>query len=165
MAEDQALSFATVILAGRALPGDRDRVTEMVASARALGAVAIVVAVPRGWRAPSHGRVVHVAPGGSSISAMRLAMAQLSNTPARYALLLPLGATPTAMERLRELVDVVARERPAIASFEGEDPDDAPSMVARDAWLDLMTIGEQGMSALGERLRIRLLAARSTDVN
>lgn len=156
---DPGLNLAVVILAGRATPADRERVAEMVATARALGAHAIIVAVPRGWRAPAHARVVHATPGAPPIGAVRLAMAQLSNTPARYALMWRLDAADDA-HRLRALLDEVARGEPRLVSFEGEDPEHAPMMVAREVWLELMTIGEQGMSALSGRLGARLIAAR-----
>lgn len=156
---DRPLSFAVVILAARASPSERDRVTEMVDIARAVGADAVVVAVPRGWRAPAHGRVVHAAPGATPMSVVRLAMAQLSNTPARYALLWPLAAPACDVERLRALVEYVERERPALAAMEGDDVERAPVMIARDAWLELMTLGEQDLAALGERLGVQRVVA------
>lgn len=155
MPADPEFPFATVILAGRASAGDRDRVAEMVQTARAAGAHSIVVAVPRGWRAPAHARVVHVAPGASPISAVRAGMAQLSNTPAPYALLWPLEAASADADRLRALADDVRRERPSLAAFAGEDLERGPVMIARDAWLDLMTVGEQGIAAVAERRGLR----------
>ncbi len=132
MPADQAFPFAAVILAGGAAGGDGDRVAAMVQAARAAGAHGIVVAVPRGWRAPAHARVVHVAPGASPISAVRAGMAQLSNTPA------PLR-----------------RARPALAAFDGADLERGPVMIARDAWLELMTLGERGLAAVAERRGVR----------
>jgi hypothetical protein len=149
--EESELDVAVVILAARATPADRDRVTEMVGVARMLGARAIVVAVPRGWRAPAQSRVVHATPGAPSISALRLAMAQLSNTPARYVMLWPLESAAGPGE-LNALVAGVTRERPAFALLEGDDPDHDPVMLAREVWLELMTLGEQGMQAVGDRL-------------
>lgn len=158
MPSDRDFPFAVVILAGRASGGDGDRVGEMVQSARDVGADAIVVAVPRGWRAPAHARVVHVAPGASPISAVRAAMAQLSNTPAPYAVLWPLDASSVDVERLRALVHDVKRERPSLAAIEGDDLDRGPVMIARDAWLELMTLGEHGMGAVAERRGLRRVA-------
>jgi molybdopterin-guanine dinucleotide biosynthesis protein A len=155
VATEAAQPFAVVILAGRAGAGDADRVAEMVVIAREVGAHAIVVAVPRGWRAPAHARVVHVAPGSAPIAAVRAAMAQLSNTPARYAVLWPLDAWAVSADRLRTLVAAVQRERPPLAAIEGDDPDHAPVMIAREAWLDLMTLGEQGIEAVGTRCGLR----------
>jgi hypothetical protein len=152
--DDATLDVAVVILASRASPADRERVAELVGMARTLGARAIVVAVPKGWRAPAHARVVHATPGAPGISALRLAMAQLSNTPARYALLWPLGSA-AGPEALDALVAGVAQARPAFALLEGDDPDHDPVMVARESWLELMTLGEQGMEAVADRLGAR----------
>jgi hypothetical protein len=151
--DESSLEVAVVILASRAAPADRERVAEMVGMARTLGARAIVVAVPKGWRAPAHARVVHAAPGAPIISSVRLAMAQLSNTPARYVLLWPLESAADA-DALGVLVSAVAHERPAFAVLAGDDPERDPVMVAREAWLDLMTLGEQGMTAVASRLGV-----------
>jgi hypothetical protein len=160
--DDPGLDFAVVVLASRASPADRDRVAEMVGIARAIGARGIVVAVPKGWRAPEHSRVVHATPGAPAISAVRLAMAQLSNTSARYVLLWPLESA-TDVDALSALVAQVQRDRPALASFEGADLDHDPMMLARESWLELMTLGQQGMQAVADRLGIsRVSRARST---
>lgn len=163
MAIDTTLPFAVVILAGRAGAGDADRIAEMVVIARDVGAQAIVVAVPRGWRAPPQARVVHVAPGSAPIAAVRAGMAQLSNTPARYALLWPLDAGTVSAGRLGALVDDVQRERPSLAALDGDDIELAPVMIARDAWLDVMTLGEQGIEAVAARRGMHRVAPdRST---
>jgi hypothetical protein len=147
---DPEIAIAAVILASRAKPADRDLVDAMVESARDLASYAVVV-VPKGWRAPPRSRVVHVAPGVSAIGAIRAGMAQLSNTPARYALLWPLEAGAVDPARLHTLVAEVARERPALGALAGDDIEHAAVMVARDAWLDLMTLGEQGIGAVAAR--------------
>jgi hypothetical protein len=154
MPTDREFPFAVVVLAGRASGGDGDRVAEMVRTARAAGAHSIVVAVPRGWRAPAHARVVHVAPGAAPIGAVRAGMAQLSNTPAPYALLWPLEAASDSA-RLRTLVEDVEQSRPSLAAFEGDDLERGLVMIARDGWLELMTIGEQGIAAVAERRGLR----------
>jgi len=97
---------------------------------------------------------VHVAPGASPISAVRAGMAQLSNTPAPYAMLWPLAAEADS-QRLRALVDDVRRARPALAAFDGADLERGPVMIARDAWLELMTLGERGLAAVAERRGVR----------
>ena len=153
-AGDSALDFALIVLASRASPADRDRVAEMVAVARTLGARGIVVAVPKGWRAPAHARVVHAAPGAPTISSTRLAMAQLSNTSARYVLLWPLESAAAAGE-LGSLVHMVQQERPAFAALEGDDLDHDPVMLVREGWLELMTLGERGMQVVADRLGVR----------
>ena len=158
MPPDQEFPFAVVILAGRASGVDGERVAGMVQTARAAGAHSIVVAVPRGWRAPAQARVVHVAPGAPPIGAVRLAMAQLSNTPAPYAMLWPLEAAPADAARLRALADDVRRERPPLAALEGDDLEHGLVMIARDAWLELMTLGEHGLAAVAERHGLRRVA-------
>ena len=155
-------SFAVVILAARATPGDRERVAAMVQVAREAGAHAIVAAVPRGWRAPPHSRVVHVAPGAPVISAMRLGMAQLSNTSARHAVLWPLEAAGAGVARLTELVRGAQSGGPPLALLEGDEVEHAPVSIAREAWLDLMTLGEQGLTALAERRGLHRVAVGAT---
>jgi hypothetical protein len=160
-AGDPEVAIAVVILASRAMSADHDRVATMVESARSLAAYAVVV-VPKGWRAPPRSRVAHVAPGVSAVGAIRAGMAQLSNTPARYALLWPLEAGAVDMARLHALVADVARERPALGALSGDDLEHAPVMVARDAWLDLMTLGEQGIGAVAERRGLRRVDGDAT---
>lgn len=109
-ASEEQRSFATVILAGGATAADGERIAELVQGARAAGAVAVVCAVPRGWRAPERARVVHVAPGASPSSALRAGLAQLGNSTARFVMLWPLAE--------RTMPDVV---------------------VPRERWLELMT--------------------------
>jgi hypothetical protein len=160
-AGDADVVIAVVILAARATSADQDRVAAMVESARSLAAYAVVV-VPKGWRAPPRSRVVHVAPGVSPIGAIRAGMAQLSNTPARYALLWPLEAGAVDTARLHALVADVARQRPALGALAGDDLEHAPLMVARDAWLDLMTLGEQGIAVVAERRGVHRVAGDVT---
>jgi hypothetical protein len=109
-ASEEQRSFATVILAGGATAADSQWLAEMVQGARAAGAVAVVCAVPRGWRAPERARVVHVAPGASPSSALRAGLAQLGNSTARFVMLWPLAD--------RTMPDMV---------------------VPRERWLELMT--------------------------
>ena len=158
---DKDASFAVVILAARATPSDRERVAEMVRVAREAGAQAIVAAVPRGWRAPTYSRVVHVAPGAPAISAIRSGMAQLSNTSVRHAMLWPLDAAEADVGRLAALVRGT-QSGAALALLEGDHVEHAPLMIARDAWLDLMTLGEQGMTALAERRGLHRVAVDAT---
>ena len=53
-------------------------------------------------------------------------------------------------------------EGAALAVLEGDDVEHAPLMIARDAWLDLMTLGEQGMTALAARRGLHRVAAETT---
>lgn len=160
MATEREFSFATVILAGRATGADGERIEEMVRAARAAGAENIVVAVPRGWRAPPRTRVAHVAPGSPPVSALRAGMAQLSNTAAQFALLWPPGSTSPDVVRLTALLDDVKRERAALTALDGDDIEHGPVMIARDAWLELMTLGEQGITAVAERRGIRRVTVK-----
>jgi hypothetical protein len=85
-------------------------------------------------------------------------MALLSNTPVRYALLLTFDATARAAVdggSLRTLVEDVRNVGAAVTAFAGTDLDRAPIMIARDSWLDLMTLGEQGMAAVTARRGLR----------
>lgn len=158
---DGDVVIAVVILAPRATTADHDTVAMMVDSARALAGYVVVV-VPKGWRAPPRSRVVHVAPGASAIGAIRAGMAQLSNTPARYALLWPLDAGVVELSRLRTLLAGVVRERPAVGALAGDDPERAPVMIAREAWLDLMTLGERGIGAITVRRGVHYVGADAT---
>lgn len=155
-------SFAVVILAARATPSDRERVAGMVQTAREAGAHAIVAAVPRGWRSPPHSRVVHVAPGAPAISAIRSGMAQLSNTSVQHAMLWPLEAAGADVARLSALVRGTRSAAADLALLDGDDLEHAPLMIARAAWLDLMTLGEQGMAALAEGRGLHRVTADAT---
>ena len=159
--DDTDIVIAVVILASRATAADHEVVAAMVESARTLAAYVVVV-LPKGWRAPPRSRVAHVAPGASAIGAIRAGMAQLSNTPARYALLWPLDAGVVDVARLRRRVDDVAREQSAVGAFAEDDLDHAPVLIARDAWLDLMTLGEGGIGAVAARRGVHRVAADAT---
>jgi hypothetical protein len=80
-------------------------------------------------------------------------MAQLSNTSARYVLLWPLESAAD-VDALGALAAAAQRDRPALASLEGNDLDHDPVILSRASWLDLMTLGEQGMQAVADRLGI-----------
>lgn len=152
------IAIAVVILAPRATSSDSDLVATMVESARRLASYVVVV-VPKGWRAPPRSRVVHVTPGVSPIGAIRSGMAQLSNTPARYALLWPLAAGLVDVGSLRALVAAAVDDRSPLAAFEGGDWDEGPVVIAREAWLELMTVGEHGIAAVAERRGARRFPA------
>lgn len=160
-AGDGNVVIAVVILASRATAADHDAVDAMVETARSLAGYVVVV-VPKGWRAPARSRVAHVAPGVAAIGAIRAGMAQLSNTPARYALLWPLDAGVVDVARLRTLVVGVAREGDAVGALAGDDLERAPVMIGRDAWLDLMTLGERGIGAVAEKRGVRRIDAKAT---
>jgi hypothetical protein len=139
--------FAAVILAAGAIDADSARLAEMVRAARTVGAEPVVVVAPRGWAAVPNARMVHVAADASSISALRAGMAQLSNTTSRFALLWPFEERTTDVVSLLALVDDVKRERATMTVLGGDTTGAGPLMIARDAWLDLMTGGVDGLSA------------------
>ncbi|HET7187034.1 MAG TPA: hypothetical protein VFI52_02710, partial [Gemmatimonadaceae bacterium] len=64
--------------------------------------------------------------------------------------------------RLSALVRGTQSEGAALALHEGDDLEHAPLMIARDAWLDLMTLGEQGLTAVAERRGLHRVAADAT---
>ncbi len=126
---------------------------EVAAAAKAAGAGPLVAVVPRGFSAPAVGRTVHVAPRATRIGAIRAGMAQLANTPSRWSLVLPRVAASADEALLRALIDA-AKSSPAaqLIAREGAALDETPILVARDAWLTLLTLGEQGMDAVAAKL-------------
>ena len=124
---------------------------ELVGAAREAGAGPIVVVVPRGYTAPAGGRTVHVPLRSTRISAIRAGMAQLANTPSRFAMLMPRTLASVDAGSMRLLVEQIAAEPGALIARDGASLDDSPVIVARDAWLELLTLGEQGMDAVAGR--------------
>ena len=148
-------SFAVVILAPRATATDAPRIADMVSTSRDAGAGAVVVAVPRGFRSPERSRVVHVGPGAGAIGAIRAAMSQLANTSVRAAMLWPIAQAPPSTVPIRTLLDAATAEPADLVAFEGDDLSTSPVLIARDAWLDLVTLGEQGLDVLAARKTLR----------
>ena len=64
------------------------------------GAAPVVAAVAPNVDAPANVRVVRTRPQGSPIAAIRLGMAQLTNTVAGAVVLIPLGAEPASLVAL-----------------------------------------------------------------
>ena len=91
--------------------------------------------------------------------ALRLGMAQLTNTTARTVLLYPLRGAHPPLEALLALLDAAKRADGAIVAFAVASLDDAPVMVPRDAWLELVTLGEVGLDALATRRRVQRVDA------
>ncbi len=151
----EVVSFAAVIIAPRVTSADAPRIAEMVSTAREAGASAVVVALPRGFRSPERSRVVHVGPGASAISAVRAAMSQLANTSVRAALLWPVAHAAPSTVPIRALVDAAAADPADLVALEGHDLATSPLLVARDAWLDLVTLGEQGIDTLAAKRTLR----------
>ena len=99
----------------------------------------------------------------AAITALRVGMAQLTNTTATSVLVWPLSHTGVPMLSLLALLDAAAREPGVIAVLAGATSDVAPMVVPRDAWLELVTLGEGGLSALAARRRVVEVAAPAAD--
>jgi hypothetical protein len=146
-----ALDLASVVLALDASASDAPRLAAMLRAARAAGAQPIVVVLPRGVPAPDGAKVAQVAPGAKAISGVRAGMALLANSTARFVLLWPFHSEWSDTDGVMPLVEAAQREQAPVTAMEGADLDREPIIVARDSWLELMTIGEQGMDALAAR--------------
>jgi hypothetical protein len=154
----RAFPFAAVILAPRATPEDGVTLTRFVEAARAAGADPVVIAGPRETTAVAGARGVHVPTGASEVTALRLGMAQLGNSSARYVLLLHIhDATPDVVSLLA-LVDAAKRSESAVSAFDGDDLERGPVFIARDAWLELMTLADHGIAAVAARRGLQRVA-------
>jgi hypothetical protein len=147
----RAFPFAAVILAPRAETKDGPTLTRLVEAARAAGAEPIVVTAPRETAPAAGARGVHLPAGASDATALRLGMAQLGNSSVPYALLLHLGPATPDVVPLLALVDAAKRDRPALTALDGDDLDRGPVLIARDAWLELMTLADEGIGAVAAR--------------
>jgi hypothetical protein len=154
----QAFPIAALVLGHDADTSRTAALSALVAMARDAGAAPVVVAVPPGIELPAPARVVRTRPSGSRIGAIRLGMAQLANSPARVVLLLPSShATPSLVELL-SLVDASKRAPDAVVAFAGASLDGSPVVVPRDAWLELVTVAENGLDAVAARRRVERVA-------
>lgn len=142
--------LAAVIIAPDASEGDATSLAEAVRLAREIGAAPVVVAAPRGTDAIGGARLVTTGAGASTITALRLGMAQLGNSPARAALIVPRGA-PLDAATLASLVHASAGASAGVIAPGDADLDRSPVIVARDAWLEVMTLAEQGMDLVAAR--------------
>lgn len=150
----RAFPFAALVLAQDALVSDAARVAELARTAADVGAQPVVVAIPFEAELPSAARAVRTRAGGSAIAAIRLGMAQLANTVARAALVVPIGAEQTSLVALLALVDAAKHAGDAIIAFENADLDGSALLVPRDGWLELVTLGERGIGAVAARRRV-----------
>jgi len=64
------------------------------------------------------------------------------------------GARCTSLVALLALVDAAKRAQDAIVAFEEESLDGSVVIVPRDAWLELVTVGESGMGVVAARRRV-----------
>jgi hypothetical protein len=145
---------ALLILAPSATADDGALVAEQARTGVAMQASPIVVAIPPDVDAPPGARVVRVKRDVAAITAIRIGMAQLTNTTATSVLIWPFAAARVPMDSLLALIDATAREPGLIAALANADADAAPMIVPRDAWLELVTLGEGGLSALATRRRV-----------
>jgi hypothetical protein len=151
--------FAGLVIAHDATPADAGRLADLARVVADAGAAPVVAAVAPNVDAPADVRVVRTRPQGSPIAAIRLGMAQLTNTVAGAVLLVPVGAEPASLVALLALIDAAKRDDRAIVAFDGASLDSSPVLVPRDAWLDLVTLGESGMNAVAARRRVRRISA------
>ena len=154
MTTARVFPFAGLLIAHDAKPADSVRLADLARVVADAGASPVVVAVAPNVEAPADVRLVRTRPQGAAIAAIRLGMAQLANTVAQAALLVPLGAEPASLVALLALVDASKRDARAIVAFDGASLDTSPLLVPRDAWLELVTVGEGGMNAVAARRRV-----------
>lgn len=146
--------FAALVLAHDAPETDAPRIAEVAGAAAEVGAMPVIVAAPFEGDLPAGARLVRTRAGGSTIAAIRAGMAQLTNTVARAAIVAHHAARETSLTALLTLVDAAKRAEDAMVAFEGAALDGGVLVVPRDAWLELVTIGESGMDAVAARRRV-----------
>ena len=153
--------FAGLLTAHDATPVDGARVAELARIIADAGASPVVVALPPDVEVPPDVRVVRTRAQGSAIASIRLGMAQLTNTVARAVLLVPLGSHSASLVALLSLVDAAKRYERAIVTGSAGSLDGSALLVPRDAWLELVTIGEGGMDAVAARRSVIRVASVS----
>ena len=153
--------FAGLLIAHDASETDASRLAELARTVADAGASPVVVALAQDVAAPPSARVVRTREHGSAIAAVRLGMAQLTNTVARAVLLVPLRADRTSLVTLLSLVDAAKRDEAAMIAFSNADLDESAVLLPRDAWLELVTVGESGMDAVAARRRVVRVSAES----
>lgn len=151
-------SLAALILAHDATDADAATLESLARDVTTIGAAPVVLAVPPDVEAPADTRVVRVKRGGSPVTALRLGMAQLTNTTAQAVLIVPLRGATRPLVSLLALLDAARRSDDALIAFEGAMLDDSPVLVPRDAWLELVTIGEGGIDAVAARRSVQRVA-------
>jgi hypothetical protein len=143
--------LAALLLAQDVTSSDSYDVEEMATVARELGASPIVVALAAGAEPPSGVRVARTKPRGATITAIRLGMAQLTNSTASVVLLWPHAGIQPPLVAMLALLDEAKRSSDAIVAFAGSPLDGSPLLIPRDAWLDLVTLGENGLDAVAAK--------------
>ena len=155
--------LAGLLIAHDATPADVERLADLARGVAEAGASPVVVALAPNVDAPAGVRVVRTRPESAAIAAIRLGMAQLTNTVARAVLLVPLGAVPASVVELLALVDAAKRDERAIVAFENANLDTSALLLPRDAWLELVTVAESGMNAVAARRRVIRVATGPGD--
>lgn len=150
--------LAALILANDATDADAATLESLARDVTTIGAAPVVLAVPPDVEAPADTRVVRVKRGGAPVTALRLGMAQLTNTTAQAVLIVPLRGATRPLVSLLALLDAAKRSDDALIAFEGAMLDDSPVLVPRDAWLELVTIGEGGIDAVAARRSVQRVA-------
>jgi len=153
--------FAGLLIAHDASATDAGLLAELARTIADAGASPVVVALAQDVAAPPGARVVRTRAHGSAIASVRLGMAQLTNTVARAVLLVPLRADGTSLVTLLSLVDAAKRDEQALIAFSNADLDESAVLLPRDAWLELVTVGESGMDAVAARRRVVRVSAES----
>ena len=153
------LPFAALLLAHDATDADAAALDALARDATTLGAALVVVALPPDVETSAGTRAVRVKRGAPFITALRLGMAQLTNTTARAVLLVPLRGAHRPLVSLLALLDDAKRGGDALIAFEGAALDDSPVLVPRDAWLELVTLGEGGIDAVAARRGVQRVDA------
>ena len=154
-----AFPFACVVL-----PGDADAATIAATAGRAseAGARPVIVPLPPDAPRPSGVQVVTVSTGLAGISQLRRAMAALANSPA-VGLILWNAASEPSLPRALAVVDAARRTTAPIVVPDGRGADDAPVWYARETWLELMTVAEQGLDAVHARYGDRVAHIEVSD--
>jgi hypothetical protein len=137
-----------------AADGNTPTVAEQFRTGVALQASPIVVVIPPDVDAPAGARVVRVRRDVAPITAIRMGMAQLTNSTSTSVLLWPSAAAQTPVASLLASIDAATREPDAIVALAGAALDGSPVIVPRDGWLELVTLGEGGLGVLATRRRV-----------
>lgn len=151
----EAARIAAVLMAHQA--GDAAQLQWMVDLVRDAGAQPVVVVLAHGTEAPRDARVVRLDARAHAVTALRMGMAQLTNTSVQYALLWTPG-DDARTARVRALVEGVPPAQPPLVAMDGDDIEAGPLLVGRAAWLELMTVGETGMAAVAARHPVHRVA-------
>ena len=157
----KAHPFACVILAAGAgtrfgepkagaewQPGVRfiDAVVEL---AQWAGADPIIAAVPPGLAVPAGVRaLVNADAKGEQVVSLRMALAQLTNSPAQGVLVWPVDHPAVRVESVLALVDAARRTGAHIAIPTCEGRRGHPTWFHRETWRELVTVREGGARAV-----------------